>query len=378
MTKPKILFIIESLNVGGAEKALVSLLSLLNYSEMDVTLLLISESGRFVKDANVISDLKISHVIKPRSSKFTSIINALKIKCYYKWLPPKYIGNTICRGYDIVIAFTEGFLTKWIGASTENCKKIAWVHTDMINNDWPVKTGVFSNVEEEHKAYLNFDEVITVSESVAEGMRKKFGLKNITTIYNILDCSIQKKAQSKIKYQPTHKLNLISVGRLEPVKGYDVLIEALSCLVNHHGLDISLCLVGDGSSRSYLEKMVKDYNLQNYVFFAGEQANPYPFIAVSDVYVCSSKQEGFNIAILEAMSLGKPVVTTNSVGPREILADGDFGLLIENDLESLIEAIYSISKDPDNLVRLSKLSQQRASQFSSEVQIKKINEILKI
>ena len=274
MAKPKILFLVESLNVGGAEKALISLLNLLDYSQFDISLMLISESGTFLNDISNLKHLKRKSIIKPTHNKLQQVINSLKIKAVYKWLPTNWIGNYLCNGYDTVIAFCEGYLTKWVAAASIDCKKIAWVHTDMVTNDWPVKTGIFASSTQEMAAYHKFSNVIAVSENVAQGLRNIFNLENVFTIYNIIDPDIIKKSLTPHTLTPKNRLNLVSVGRLEPIKGYHNLIESLNILVNNKKLDISLCLVGDGKQRNELENAVDKYALREYVHFAGSQSIP--------------------------------------------------------------------------------------------------------
>ncbi len=300
----------------------------------------------------------------------------VKIKSAYHWLSPTLFGNYLCNGYDTVVAFCEGYLTKWVAAASVSCNKIAWVHTDMVENDWPVSSGVFASVKAESEAYKKFDEVVAVSNIVARGLTQKLGLKNITTIYNMLDSDIVSKSQEEIAYYPSRKLNLISVGRLETVKGYSVLIDAVNILANDKKLDVSLCLVGYGSQYENLKKKVEYLSLSDRVHLAGAQENPYPYVAKSDVYICSSLKEGFNIAVLEAMSLGKPVIATASAGPIEILDEGSFGILVDNNTDALVSAIEYLYGNDAELERLSYLSLSRVKDFDSTKQIKKIHKLI--
>lgn len=377
MSKLKILFLAESLNVGGAEKALVSLLKRLDYSRYDIYLTLISGTGPFLPEVLEINNLKIRSVIKPViTSKTRTFLNALKAKTIYKWLPSKIVGNYLCNGYDVVIAFCEGYLTKWVAASSVSCRKIAWVHTDMVSNNWPLETKIFKNQEEERSAYSRFDAIIGVSEIVSNGMRNKYKCDNVTTVYNILDSHIHSKAKEIINLPEHKKLNLVSVGRLEYVKGYDILIDAMDILVNKDNLDVRLVLVGDGGYQDYLIEKIKSRCLDLYVLLTGAKTNPYPYIENSDVFVCTSRHEGFNIAVLEAMTLGKPIISTNCVGPAEILGNGKYGVLVEPNCESVASAIRQIYSDRELLKTYSKLSVIRISNFDASAQIKIIESII--
>lgn len=376
MSRLRLLFIAESLNIGGAEKALVAILRKFDYSKFDITLMLISETGEFISEIKTVCDLKCRYYIRPSKNIFKSLINSLKIKALYKWLPEKFVGNYLCKNYDVVVAFCEGYLTKWVAASTVKCKKIAWVHTDIVNNDWPVKTGVFRNIDKEKQAYQNFNYVVGVSEMVSSGIVSKFGLKDVRTIYNLLDDSIASKALKTVDHHPISRLSLVSVGRLESVKGYDNLIEAVNQLVNNWNMDISLCIVGDGSQRYALESKVKSLDIDSCITFIGSQSNPYPYIKAADVYICSSLQEGFNIAILEAMTLAKPVIATDCAGPREILEDGKYGLLTDNSIDGLVDGISQFYYRTDLRSHFTKMSIIRANDFNPHIQVAKITELL--
>lgn len=376
MKKPKILFLKESIGVGGAEKALVSLLRLINYDRFDVTLMLITKQGSFLKDAAAIKGLKIRHYVEPAEGKLRSFLNAVRIKSIYKLVPARFVGDYLCTGYDTVVAFTEGYLTKWVGASTVGCKKIAWVHTDMVNNDWPVETGVFKSLADEQKAYSVFDSLVGVSEIVTLGMKKKFGVSNIQTIFNIIDPDIKDKAHAFKPKSPKSSLNLVSVGRLEVVKGYHNLIAALGTLTNERHLDITLTLVGTGSQMEVLKEEASRLGVYDRVCFACNQPNPYPYVLAADAFVCSSLQEGFNITILEGMTLGKPIIAADSSGPREILDGGKYGILVENSVDGLTYAIEEIYGKPEKLSVLSALSQKRAADFYADLQIKKIEDLI--
>lgn len=370
MRRSKILFLAESLNVGGAEKALVSLLKLMDYSTYDINLTLISKSGPFVEELSSIKGLTVNSISgQSKSFGISKVVNALKVKAVYKWFPSSLVGNYLCNGYDVVIAFCEGFLTKWVAASSVKCRKIAWVHTDMVNNDWPVKTGVFSSFDEEKEAYHKFDAVVGVSGIASKGMAEKFSCENVITIYNIIDSAILNKSRQIIPLSSKRRLNLVSVGRLEYVKGYDRLIDAFNILINDLGFDISLILVGDGSQRHDLENSVRKYGLGEYVSFTGIQSNPYPYVANADVFVCPSRQEGFNIAILEAMTLGKPIIATDCAGPAEILERGRVGILASNDIEGLVSSITELYEKTFLIEEYAQLAQRRCRYYSAENQI---------
>ncbi|MEI6714657.1 MAG: glycosyltransferase family 4 protein [Verrucomicrobiota bacterium] len=125
-------------------------------------------------------------------------------------------------------------------------------------------------------------------------------------------------------------LRLVCVARLGVEKGHRTLLYALA-LLKAEGLDFSVWLVGEGDLRPALERLCKALGLTSDVHFVGHQANPGDWVAASEVLVLASPEEPFGLVLLEAMSLGKPVVAARGGGPSEIVADGQSGLLFERD-----------------------------------------------
>ncbi|MDE6234853.1 MAG: glycosyltransferase [Muribaculaceae bacterium] len=373
--RKRILFLIESLNIGGAEKALISLLRQFDYNRFDVTLELIAETGGFIEELKKIPNLKVKRRIRRGKNGAQRIYNKFKSKLIYQWLPKQNVGNSLCKGYDTVVAFTEGYLTKWVGASTVKCKKIAWIHTDMVDNDWPTATGIFSSVEEEAQCYSKFDEVIGVSNFVSKGVCEKFRYPEVKTIYNLLDPEIIEKANSTQIHLSDAEYNAVAVGRLEHVKGFDILIEAINLIVKKGDINFKLTIVGDGRERDSLQALVDKYKIKEYVVFKGFKQNPYPYIQASDLFICPSRREGFNIAILEAMRLGKPIVSTEAVGPKEILNDGEFGIITRSDSQALAAGIIKML-ETNNLNQYKELSIQRSKDFNSESGLHELYSIL--
>ena len=151
---------------------------------------------------------------------------------------------------------------------------------------------------------------------------------------------------------------VLAVGTLKAVKRLDVLIRAFARLRHLAG---TLVIVGDGPERSRLEQLCRELGLEDSVLFAGHQVDPGPWYAFADVLVVSSEREGFCNVIVEAMEQGTPVVSTDCPsGPREILQDGRFGVLVEpGDEGALANAIEStILKPHDRLALI-----RRAAEF---------------
>lgn len=373
----KILFVIESLNIGGAEKALLTLLhSIEKDPDLEITLLIISYSGGFITELSKLSNIKVRYIVKPTKSLIKTTINKFKIKLLYSWLPSSWVGKYISRGFEIVIAFSEGFITKWLAEAPNKIKKIAWVHTDMVDNNWPLKTGIFKTLKQEQVAYKKFNKVIGVSRNVSNGIRILFNISNVSTIYNLLDDEILEKGNAFPVTYDKEKINLVSVGRLERVKGYDRLIEVIADLINELRLPLTLTIVGDGSEKRFLEEKLLNYNLKDHVFLAGFKENPYPFLKQADIFICPSRKEGFNIAIVEAMKFGLPIIATNCAGPSEIIGNNEFGYLVENNKQGLKKGIIKFIHSPSLKQEFKGKSLTRSEYFSNETNFSDFYEII--
>lgn len=343
-----ILFFIESLSGGGAEKVLVTLLKHLDYSKYEVTLMTLVDSG-VLKDDIDFTKLNYAPVIREAKTPLQRLWNNIKYKLIYHYLPCRLTNRWIVpqKGIDVYIAFTEGFSTKLISYTPK--KKLAWVHADLKTDPWTLNQHIFSSLDEEKQAYQRFNKVICVSQLVEQVMRELYDLNQTKTIHNPIDADdILEKARQPINIDIPSSFNIVSVGRLVQQKGFDRLIHAVGKL-RHEGKNIQLFIIGEGSERQKLENIIKKDELQDTIHLVGFMKNPYPLIDKMDLFVCSSIAEGYSLVIAEAMILGLPVISTNCAGPKELLDNGNYGMIVENNDEALYEGINTIIKKPSIL-----------------------------
>ena len=240
----------------------------------------------------------------------------------------------ITKGNDVEIAFCEGFATKLLAFST-HIIKMPWVHTDMLTNPW-TQEFVYTSVAEEKKAYLRYNQIISVSDVVKESLKRKFGLDSLT-LYNPVDSQeIINKSLDYISLPQKEKLRIVTTGRLVVQKGYDRLVRVMKKLKDE-GHSFELWILGEGIQRKELTEYITVNALDDYIKLWGFIANPYPFIKASDVFVCSSRSEGYSTAVTEAIILGLPVITTLCPGMKELLGDHQSGVIVQNEDLSLFE-----------------------------------------
>lgn len=183
---------------------------------------------------------------------------------------------------------------------------------------------------------------VAVSSGIAKDLEKLSGLPKdqFTVIHNpaaLGQVHVNAACPEPLTDRPGPVI--LTVGTLKPVKRHDLLIDAFSRLPD--SLGATLCVLGEGQMRDQLERQIGRLDLKGKVLLPGFAADPGPWYAHSDVFVLPSDYEGFGNVIVEAMEYGLPVVSTDCpVGPREILAGGQFGKLVPvGDPQALSQAI---------------------------------------
>lgn len=392
--KKKVLFLIHTLQVGGAEKVLVNLVNNMDASKYDITVMTVINTGAFRISLNGNIHYKtifnipfLSKIKKENSNKSgnllsgTSKIKNLVAKVYsffWKHANCKQIYKKhIKEHYDIEIAFLEGISAKIIASSTnDKSKKIAWIHVDLIKENKTDK--FFKNLDVERKNYEKFDQIVAVSEIVKEQFITKLDFhqkEKVIVKYNVIDekAIIQKSNESLDIVK--QKFTLCTIGRLAPQKGYDRLLKVIKRL-NDDDLIFDLWIIGVGSE----EKILKDYINENQLLnvqILGYKENPYKYIKASDLFVCSSRAEGFSTVVSEAIILGKPIVTTDCAGMKEMLGNNnEYGIVTENSESGLYEGLKKILKNKEIYQHYKNEILQRKNMFSLQRAVSEVEKLI--
>lgn len=395
--KKKILFLIHTLQVGGAEKVLVDLVNNIDKTKFDVTVMTVINTGAFrdslCENIEYKTIFNIPFLNKKNDNKGNKksgnlLNNGSKIKKIladiYRitWrfincskIHKKYIGNA----YDVEVSFLEGIPAKIISASNnKNSKKIAWIHVDLLQERKSEK--FFKNLQDEKKTYEKFDKIVGVSKVVKEQFINKFSYEdkhkvivkyNPINVENILD-----KSKEQIDDVEKSKLTLCTVGRLTVQKGYDRLLEIVNSL-NKEDIQFDLWIMGVGPEEQKLTEYIKDNKLNN-VKLLGYKENPYKYIKQADIFVCSSRAEGFSTVVSEAIILEKPIVTTECAGMREMLGENnEYGIVTENSVDALYEGLRNILTNNEILENYRKRIISRKDIFGLDKAVREVEELLK-
>lgn len=378
MKKRKILFIISNLYGGGAEKVLVDILERLDRTKFDIDVFLISKEGVYVEKVESILRKKILHLYGGRKDLFKNIIyrkaKSLFLIYFYRYCKnnPNIIPSLFFKKYDVEIAFLEGAPTQLLSRRVNKAKKIAWVHIDMEKHR-------MLNFDVEKECYRKMSNIICVSKDSKNSLLNLYPELNEKTevIYNPIDREeINRKASEEEINFDKESINLIAVGRLAHQKGFDILLKAFKEL-NLKYEKLNLYILGAGGDYKKLKKYVDENGLEKKVKFLGFQKNPYPYIKAADIFISSSRYEGYPLVLCEAISLGKPIIATKCTGPIEILENGKYGLLAEienvSDLKNKIEILVS---NTDKRIEYSNLSKECSKKFKVDEVMKQIENLL--
>lgn len=353
--KKNILFVVDNLKMGGVTKVLSNVLKELSKKEYNIELLVlhyyedmninIPQNIKIIKGGKAFSfvDENISKLVKEKNIKkiIHKCIFALQIKT--GWIIRKIQKNrkkTITKKYDIEIAFGDGF--PYIYTAYGNSKKkIAWMHSDVMIKDYSAR--YYKRMK---KALQKFDTCVAVSDKVAQSYEKRYNLKDIKIIHNIIDENeILNKSEVKtdIPYNK-NQLNFISVGRLDYSKNHKMMLEISKKLIDE-GYRFKVYIIGDGEERENLEKDIINMNMQDNFILLGRKENPYPYVKNADAFLLSSRYEGLPTVIIEALILHIPCITTDVAGVRQIL-DESFGIITKNEKADFYNNLRKLLKNP--------------------------------
>ena len=323
----KILFAAYSLDVGGIEKSLITLLNQLIKRNYDITLVLEKKEGIFLEQLD--SNIKVIEY-RPSEDKIIlirKIKNLIKRIKFIKKYKNRFIFSACFATYSCVASFTSRVASK---------NSYLWGHADYLS--------LFQGNEEEMKQffekrkYNQFKKIIFVSKEGEKSFIKVFpNMEKKTIVCNNLleDKKIKELAQKAIPEKKSKCTTFINVGRHdEKQKKLSRIIEASNRL-KKEGYNFKILLVGDGPETDFYKEKVKENELTDEIKFLGRKENPYPYFEIADCVLLSSDYEGYPVVFLESFILKKPIITTKVSDYKEV--EGKYGLVAEKNSESLYQ-----------------------------------------
>ncbi len=377
-SKKKILFIINSLQPGGAEKVLLDTVRFLKdayHVTVCVCYEFIDDHSSYVEKMRDMVEVRTLIRYKKKGSWIQRFPYRLNSRLtLFKWdlMTAEQVYNSAIGNekFDIMIAFLEGLSTRILSGAPSDKKNVyAWVHTDMNKNPWSLED--YKSESDERNAYQRFDRVFAVSNDVAQSIKTKYGI-DAEFVQNVVDdASIKEKADEDCPYPVGDEMELVAVGTHSKVKGYDRLIRALR-VMKDEGYQFRMHFVGSGNQTDALMALRDELGLDDVVFFEGRHSNPYPFIKNADLTICSSYAEGFSGVTVESLILGTPVLTTNCAGMKDIFGNDDTcGMIVENSEEGLVGGLRACFSDCSRVELMAEGAKKRGEDFSTDNLIRK-------
>lgn len=332
--KKKIIFVTKALWIGGIETALVNLLNNFDYENYDITLLVL-KAELDMKD-KVNSKCRLIIIDREQTVTFNDVYkyqrlyhlteetdNPSILHSAMMWAVPaiKWAENRLYIRYIRDLLKNEHFDAAIIYSDVVAEAAIRAVNADKYLMFY--HHGAMRHVYHDKIAYKKCNKIIAVSENQAMELRKfvpKYENK-IITIHNLTDVDgiRAKAAEPTFEKFDKAKLNIVSVGRVSHEKGMDLAVKACAKLVKDGFANVCWWIVGDGPAMPEVKKTVSELNMEEYVNLVGMKENPYPYIKQADLYVQPSRFESFGLTIKEAMILDKPILSTDTLGAKEII-----------------------------------------------------------
>ncbi|ELB2046468.1 glycosyltransferase [Vibrio parahaemolyticus] len=321
----KVLHLISSLGIGGAEKFVVDLSKQMAL-ENTVSVLVLDDAKDIGKDekyaSNLLHELECAGVkvyfvgANARSKPITIFTTLIKIIRTQK---PDIIHSHL---------LIWSFFLSMIPFSSN--KHIFTQHTNRLKLSWL------------HKIWLKYRIIgyVSICSNIFDTLDSKTKVTNIKQINNGVDLS---RFPLSTRCSTSHKpLRFVTVSRLNDVKNHKLILDAVYLIKDKINIDFKVNIVGDGPMLSELTEIVRNNDISNYVDFLGQRSDISNILNQNDVFLLPSKAEGFSIALIEALSSGIDIIASDVGENRYILGDGLFGSIFEStDVEALANLMLS-------------------------------------
>lgn len=367
--KKKLLFVIDSLVCAGAEKSLISLLHQLDYEKYEVDLQLFGYGGEFEKyipeQVTLLEPLSYMCFFKEgiwwqiKDALWKGKWKELKSKMIYSWLlrtVPDLNNAAIARlfwekskncifptskHYDCAIAYAQAVPTFYVADKVCASQKMGWVN---VSYHLQGREKIYQK-----DFYARLDQIVLVSDSALEVFKQVYPefASKMNLVRDMIDpIFIGKLSQLPIKLvHPTDSACILTVARLnKPQKGYDIALKACKILKDR-GIKFRWYALGRGSYEGEMRSFIQENNLESDFILLGTTDNPYPYFKKADLYVQTSRHEGFGLSIAEARLLNVPVVTTEFDAVYNQMIPEENGLVVPQDPVAVADAIERLLTD---------------------------------
>ena len=359
----RVLCVISAMGCGGAERNLAWLANRLTDKGHHVALRVLHGCGSFF-------DLDPAVGVRYLAEDQPQFTPALK-RFFER---PRWLRREIAaESPNVIISFIDvaNVVTLWAGRSIA-CPIVVAERTHPPSHKIPLWYATLRRF-----LYPGASRVVVQTEETAKWARNWLDSNRVVTISNPVVAPTRAVPQLSEIPLSQGRHWLVAAGRLSEEKGFDKLIEAFAKIAPHHP-DWHLAILGEGPERASLEHRVREHGLQGRVEIPGVVRNPEDYFHASDIFVLTSRYEGFPNALCEAMACGLPAVSFDCpVGPGEIIVNGEDGLLVPaGDVSALAAALRRLIKNPDEAARMADRAVKVVERFGEEAVAVRWEELL--
>lgn len=358
--KKKIIFVNKALWIGGIETALVNLLNHIDYDKYEVTCLVLRaeldmaerippKCRLVVIDREKLVTFRKKYAFNRLFGLTETCDNPSKLHQMFSWTTPiiKWVENRLYIQYVKELMENEVFDTAVIYSDVVAETVVRGIKASKYLMFY--HHGAMRRVYHDEIGYKKCEKVIAVSENQARELRKfvpKYAEK-IMAIHNLtnIDEIRVKGNESTPEIFENDKINIVTCGRVSYEKGMDIAVQVCAELVSRGYDNIGWWIVGGGPAEREVRAAIAEHHMDNHVIMLGMKDNPYPYIKKADLYVQPSRFEGYPMTLLEALVLGKVVVSTDNEGASEILVHGVNGILSPIDIKEIANIVDALLKD---------------------------------
>lgn len=374
--KIKVLFRHRSMEMGGVEKVILSLINNLDQSKFEITVCLNINQGDLRNDfpthvrkvflTKGKEDLSKYNLIK-NLQLFQRKIKLEKLRRNPKIVDEKYLQDK----FDIEIAPTYNDFESVLNSANKNSKKIGWFHSEI---DLPKLQPLVPKILEQ---IAQFDYFIWGSQQAKNTFLKSYPNYKLPENKVILNAiPIQQLKEKAVEFPVQFsKKTFVSVGRLHTRKGFHILMQAHAELLLE-GFEHDILVIGDGEERLNLEKQAQVLNVSESFKLLGTLLNPYPYVKNADFFILPSESEGWPLIIAETLILEKPIISTNVGGIPEMITDQENGILVQYDAMELKNAMKNFLTDEKLVSSIQENLKNSEFQFEEKKIFDAVEEIL--
>lgn len=385
----KIAIITKYMMAGGIEKALINMLRKFPKEQYEITLYVEKLGGDFFGEIPSYVTVKLIPEIEySNKDRVVKCLKKLKIKQLLKMmngLINNYRNREFsnqCLGmckilpeieerYDLAIAYSApvSLALFYAAYNIKASKKWTWIHNEVDQ--------ITVDIKKAENVFNEYDKIFCVSRLA----KQKFDLKlpkykdKTEIFYNIMDYQrMEEKAKDKIENGfDKNKYKILTVGRVCEEKGQDIIPE-IAMKLKVKGIDFKWYILGEGEYQEKIEKEIAQLSIKDRVILLGKKINPYPYFKNCDLYVQTSRQDGYGLTIAEAKFFLKPIITSKTAGAMEQIVDKKNGIIVEFDENQFVDQIIYLYHNDKEYIRIKKELHEEKVKIEKN---KKLEEILK-